>query len=65
MTEKEMELKIDSRNARLHPPRNLEAVKKSLDELGAGRSSSLCSRIIASSTRKITGRNYIDCPSRR
>jgi len=36
--DKKLILKTDSRNARLHPPRNLEAVGKSLDELGAGRS---------------------------
>jgi len=36
--DKELTLKTDPRNARLHPPRNLEAVKRSLDELGAGRS---------------------------
>lgn len=35
---KEPKLKTDPRNARTHPPRNLEAVGKSLDELGAGRS---------------------------
>jgi len=37
-TAKKLTLKTDPRNARLHPPRNLEAVKRSLDELGAGRS---------------------------
>jgi len=37
MTEK-LKLKIDPRNARIHPERNLEAVGESLDELGAGRS---------------------------
>jgi len=36
--DKELTLKTDPGNARLHPPRNLEAVKRSLDELGAGRS---------------------------
>lgn len=39
MNEKrKLELTVDVRNARLHPPRNLDAVEKSLDELGAGRS---------------------------
>jgi len=37
-TDKKLILKTDPRNARLHPPRNLEAVGRSLDELGAGRS---------------------------
>jgi len=36
--DKKLILKTDPRNARLHPPRNLEAVGRSLDELGAGRS---------------------------
>lgn len=38
MAEKKLKLRTDPRNARIHPPRNLEAVKRSLDELGAGRS---------------------------
>lgn len=38
MANKKLKLKTDSRNVRIHPPRNLEAVKRSLDELGAGRS---------------------------
>ena len=37
MAEK-LKLKTDPRNARVHPLRNLEAVGKSLDKLGAGRS---------------------------
>ena len=36
--DKELVLKTDERNARLHPDRNKEAAKRSLDELGAGRS---------------------------
>ena len=31
-------IKLDPRNARSHPDRNLVAVEKSLRELGAGRS---------------------------
>jgi len=35
---KKATIKLDPRNARLHPERNLEAVEQSLKELGAGRS---------------------------
>ena len=35
---KKLKFKVDSRNARIHPPGNEEAAEKSLDQLGAGRS---------------------------